>query len=114
MEQDRLDLQGPLEEIRERLEDVLDSERSALSLRPDHDARDRESFLDALPADVAGKLRELREYRFVDPEAFAADPWQAVYQGLQLFGLNGDWTRASRYPPAPRRRRSCSPMMRKR
>ena len=32
------------------------------------------------------------QYR-VNPEAVAADPWQAVYQAVQLFGFNGDWTR---------------------
>ena len=33
-EQERLDLAGPLEELRERLEEILDRERSTLSFRP--------------------------------------------------------------------------------
>jgi uncharacterized protein with von Willebrand factor type A (vWA) domain len=65
----RLNLAGPLEELRERLDDILDRERSRLSLEPDEQARVREAFLDALPNDIAGQLKELQDYRFVDPEA---------------------------------------------
>jgi uncharacterized protein with von Willebrand factor type A (vWA) domain len=68
-EQDRLDLEGPLAEIQERLDGILERERSALSFRAEDDARMRESFLDALPPDLPGRLQELREYRFVDPGA---------------------------------------------
>jgi uncharacterized protein with von Willebrand factor type A (vWA) domain len=64
-----LNLAGPLEELRERLEEVLDRERSRLSFEPDDDARMREAFLDSLPPDVAGKLKELQDYRFRDPGA---------------------------------------------
>ncbi|HJV05405.1 MAG TPA: hypothetical protein VJ868_09090, partial [Actinomycetota bacterium] len=68
-EQEHLDLEGPLREITERLDDVLERERTTLSFRDDEDARMREAFLDALPADLPGKLRELREYRFADADA---------------------------------------------
>ena len=68
-EQERLDLEGPLREVAERLEDILDRERTALSFRAEDDARMREAFLDALPLDLPGMLNELREYRFVDDEA---------------------------------------------
>jgi uncharacterized protein with von Willebrand factor type A (vWA) domain len=68
-ELERLDLEGPLNEIRERLDELLDLERTALSFKAEDDARMRESFLESLPPDVPGKLRELRDYRFVDPEA---------------------------------------------
>ena len=68
-EQAALDLQGPLEEIRERLEDIVERERSTLSFRAEEDARMREAFLDALPPDVPGRIRELSDYRFVDPQA---------------------------------------------
>ena len=64
-----LDLTGPLEDIRERLEQILDRERSALSFRDDDDARMREVFLDSLSPDAPGRLSELREYRFVDDVA---------------------------------------------
>jgi uncharacterized protein with von Willebrand factor type A (vWA) domain len=68
-EQERLDLEGPLREVAERLEDILERERTALSFRADDDARMREGFLDALPPDLPGKMNELRDYRFVDDEA---------------------------------------------
>lgn len=68
-EQAALDLAGPLEELRERLEEVIERERSALSFRAEDDARMREAFLDALPPDVPGRIRELTDYRFVDPDA---------------------------------------------
>jgi uncharacterized protein with von Willebrand factor type A (vWA) domain len=68
-EQANLDLAGPLEELRDRLDDIVDRERSTLSFRADDDARMREAFLDALPPDVPGRVGELSDYRFVDPEA---------------------------------------------
>jgi uncharacterized protein with von Willebrand factor type A (vWA) domain len=68
-EQQRLDLEGPLEEIRERLESLLDRERTTLSFQVEDDARMREQFLASLPDDMAGKLKELRDYRFVDKKA---------------------------------------------
>jgi uncharacterized protein with von Willebrand factor type A (vWA) domain len=71
-EQANLDLSGPLEELRERLDDILDRERSTLSFKAEDDARMREAFLDALPPDVPGRIGELSDYRFVDPEAQAA------------------------------------------
>ncbi len=68
-EQARLDLEGPLEDLARRLDDILERERTALSFRTEEDARAREAFLDTLPADLPGRLRDLREYGFVDPEA---------------------------------------------
>ena len=68
-EQGALNLQGPLEEIREQLEEIIERERTTLSFEPGDDARMREAFLDALPPDVPGKLKELTDYRFVDERA---------------------------------------------
>jgi uncharacterized protein with von Willebrand factor type A (vWA) domain len=68
-EEEALDLTGPLEEIREQLEEILDRERSTLSFKAEDDARMREMFLDSLPPDAPGKVRELSDYRFMDPEA---------------------------------------------
>ena len=68
-EEAALDLAGPLEEVREALEEILDRERSELSTRDDDDARMRESFLDELPPDAPGRIRELQDYRFADPQA---------------------------------------------
>jgi uncharacterized protein with von Willebrand factor type A (vWA) domain len=64
-----LDLAGPLEDFRERLEGLLERERATLSFEATEDARMREAFLDQLPADVPGQIRELTDYRFVDPQA---------------------------------------------
>jgi uncharacterized protein with von Willebrand factor type A (vWA) domain len=68
-EQDRLDLEGPLREVRTRLDEILETERRTLSFRAEDDARLREQFLDSLPHDPAGAIQELRDYRFVDPVA---------------------------------------------
>jgi len=68
-EQQHLDLEGPLEEIRERLEGIVERERTTLSFQVEDDARMRESFLDSLPEDMPGRLKELRDYRFVDKQA---------------------------------------------
>src|SRR5207249_5083380 len=54
-EQDQLDLAGPLEDIRERLEQVVERERTTLSFKAEDDARMRETFLDSLPPDVPGR-----------------------------------------------------------
>jgi uncharacterized protein with von Willebrand factor type A (vWA) domain len=68
-EEEFLNLAGPLEALHERLDDVVDRERSALSFHVEEDARMREAFLDALPPDAPGMIRELSGYGFVDPEA---------------------------------------------
>ncbi|HEX2025220.1 MAG TPA: hypothetical protein VHH92_02375, partial [Actinomycetota bacterium] len=69
LEEQRLDLDGPLDEIADRLAEVLERERTTLSFHDDDDARLRETFLDTLPDDLPGRLRDLRDYRFRDPEA---------------------------------------------
>jgi uncharacterized protein with von Willebrand factor type A (vWA) domain len=68
-EEHQLNLAGPLEELRERLDEVVDRERSTLAFRAEDDARLREAFLGSLPPDAPGQIRELSEYRFIDPEA---------------------------------------------
>ncbi len=67
--QAQLDLSGPLEDVRQRLEEVLERERTTLSFDATEDARMREAFLDQLPPDVPGQIGELTEYRFADREA---------------------------------------------
>src|SRR5207344_1699044 len=49
-EQANLDLAGPLEELRERLDDIVDRERSTLSFKAEDDARMREAFPEAQAA----------------------------------------------------------------
>ena len=68
-EQEMLNLAGPLEQIRERLDEILERERTELTFRDDDDARMRESFLDAPAPDAPGQVAELKEYRFSDPSA---------------------------------------------
>jgi uncharacterized protein with von Willebrand factor type A (vWA) domain len=68
-ERERLNLEGPLQEIQQRLDEILQMERSTLSFKAEDDARFREQFLDSLPPDPAGQIKELKEYRFVDAEA---------------------------------------------
>jgi uncharacterized protein with von Willebrand factor type A (vWA) domain len=67
--QSALDLSGPLEDVRERLEDLLERERTTLTFEATEDARMREAFLEQLPSDVPGQIGELTDYRFVDPQA---------------------------------------------
>jgi uncharacterized protein with von Willebrand factor type A (vWA) domain len=69
--QSALDLSGPLEDVRERLQELLERERATLSFEATDDARIREAFLDQLPADAPGQIGELTDYRFVDPQAQA-------------------------------------------
>ena len=53
-EQERLNLEGPLQEMRERLDEVLETERRTLSFMAEDDARLREQFLDSLPPEPIG------------------------------------------------------------
>ncbi len=68
-EQERLNLEGPLQEVQERLEELLEQERRTLSFQAEDSARLAEQFLDSLPPDPAGQIQELKDYRFADPEA---------------------------------------------
>src|SRR4249920_3165947 len=51
-EEHALSLAGPLEQVREQLEEILERERTTLSFSDEEDARMREAFLDTLPADA--------------------------------------------------------------
>lgn len=68
-EQDRLNLDGPLQEVAERLQEILEAERRTLSFDAGDQARLQEQFLDSLPTDPAGRINELKDYRFTDPNA---------------------------------------------
>ncbi|MDQ2837116.1 MAG: VWA domain-containing protein [Actinomycetota bacterium] len=65
-------LDGTLDEIRQLLEQALDSERAALFPDPADSARLAESELDALPADTARAVRQLADYPWRSAEAAAA------------------------------------------
>jgi uncharacterized protein with von Willebrand factor type A (vWA) domain len=68
-ERERGRLDGWLDRVRDRLDRVLELERGALARREDDDARMRESFLDSLPASVAGSISELKSYDFASSDA---------------------------------------------
>lgn len=64
-------LDGTLQQVRELLDRALDRERASLFPDPSDAARMAESELDALPADTAAAVRELRSYDWRSPEARA-------------------------------------------
>ena len=65
-------LDGLLEKVREKLDEALEHERSALFPDPSDDARFRESMLDMLPDDTSRAVRELADYEWRSPEALSA------------------------------------------
>ena len=83
---DELNLSGPLQRIREQLDDVVSTERAVLEERGDEDSTFRSAMLDALPNHPAGAIRELRNYDFVSPEAAAK--FQRLTEELQREVLN--------------------------
>ena len=68
---DRYDLGSSLEDIKKKLEEILQTERQGIKERtPEGPQRaQREQKLDAIPPDPAGRLRDLQQYDFVSPEA---------------------------------------------
>jgi uncharacterized protein with von Willebrand factor type A (vWA) domain len=86
---DRYDLGSSLDDIKKKLDDIVQTERDGIERRL-NDARDgardgkvpqemverfeqavarNKASLDQLPPDPAGRLRDLQQYDFVDPEA---------------------------------------------
>jgi uncharacterized protein with von Willebrand factor type A (vWA) domain len=68
---DRYDLGSSMEEIKKKLEEIVQTERQGIKERtPEGPQRaQREQKLDAIPPDPAGRLRDLQQYEFVSPEA---------------------------------------------
>src|SRR5207249_2730713 len=67
---DRYDLGSALEDIKKKLEQVIQTEREGLRRLPEGRPRARhEQQLDQLPPDPAGRIKALQDYEFVDPEA---------------------------------------------
>jgi uncharacterized protein with von Willebrand factor type A (vWA) domain len=68
---DRYDPGSSLEDIKRKLEQVVQTERAGLQQRvPESRERARrQGQLDRLPPDPAGRIRELQKYDFADPEA---------------------------------------------
>ena len=90
---ERYNLDSVMDDVRERLQDVLDTERGGIERRLDEARRQMQAAgedaehlqaamgmledrarrnteaLDALPKSAGGKIRELQEYDFMDPDA---------------------------------------------
>jgi uncharacterized protein with von Willebrand factor type A (vWA) domain len=68
---DRYDLGSSLEDIKKKLEEVVQTERQGIkdTVPEGPQRRQREQKLDAIPPDPAGRLRDLQAYDFVSPEA---------------------------------------------
>ena len=66
-----LNLAGPLEDVRRRLDEILDIERLELAQLDHEEARFQEAVLDALPGHPAGAIRDLSGYRWASPDAGA-------------------------------------------
>jgi uncharacterized protein with von Willebrand factor type A (vWA) domain len=68
---DRYDLGSALDDIKKKLDEILAKERAGIKERISNEAeRDRKlRDLDALPPEPAGRLKQLQDYRFTDPEA---------------------------------------------
>ena len=67
---DRYDLGSALEDIKKKLEQVLEQERAGIKDRlAGKSAEQKLAELDALPPDPAGKIKALQDYDFIDPEA---------------------------------------------
>src|SRR6185369_9504402 len=67
----RFDLGSSLEDIKKKLEEVVQTERQGIKDKTPEgkERRQREQKLDAIPPDPAGRLRDLQQYDFVSPEA---------------------------------------------
>ena len=90
----RYDLDSTVEDIRQRLQDVVDTERTGLEKRlqearrspegkslQEKITRQRLDQLDRIPDDLGGRLKELRNYEFTEPEA--AQKFQELLDQLQ-------------------------------
>lgn len=64
-----VDVNGPLAWLSDALDEVVDLERAALADTAGADARFAEAVLDSLPADPAGRFRELGTHDFASDEA---------------------------------------------
>ena len=68
---ERSNLSGPLQQVREELDNILGLERAVLADKEGDEAKIKRMQLDALPRHPAGALRELGNYDFSSSEAKA-------------------------------------------
>jgi uncharacterized protein with von Willebrand factor type A (vWA) domain len=65
----RMGLEGPLQDIADRLGEIVDRERTALTFAAEAEAAQRLAALDELPRDVAARIAALQEHRWADAQA---------------------------------------------
>ena len=68
---ERTNLSGPLQQVREELDNIIGLERAELADKEGDEAQLKQVQLDALPRHPAGALRELQNYDFSSSEAKA-------------------------------------------
>ncbi|HET7481444.1 MAG TPA: hypothetical protein VFK89_01155 [Actinomycetota bacterium] len=79
-------LAGPLQEVKQALDEIVGLERATLAADTSDDARMKEMALDMLPGHPAGALRELDNYDFSSGEAKAR--FEALKEKLKRDVLN--------------------------
>ncbi|GAA4937816.1 vWA domain-containing protein [Actinoplanes utahensis] len=77
----RGNLDGAVTRARQMLDQALATERDALAVRDDDDARFNEAMLDSLPRSVSQAVSELSEYDWTSQEA--RDIYQQILDGLR-------------------------------
>ncbi len=68
---DRYDLGSALDDIKKKLDEIVAKERGGIKERISHEGERARKLgeLDALPPDAPGKIKQLQDYRFTDPDA---------------------------------------------
>jgi uncharacterized protein with von Willebrand factor type A (vWA) domain len=68
---DKFDLGSALDDIKKKLDEIVAKERSGITERISHEGERARKLgeLDALPPDAPGKIKQLQDYRFSDPDA---------------------------------------------
>ena len=89
----RYNLDSTVEQLREKVQEVIDTEKKGIERRVNESetadakklmeriARQRNEQLDRLPDDLGGQVKGLRDYEFVDDEA--RQKFEELMQGLQ-------------------------------
>jgi uncharacterized protein with von Willebrand factor type A (vWA) domain len=89
--QERMGAPDPLAGVRERLDEITETERRALADDDSDDARFAEVALDALPENAADRVRRLREHTWRSPEAQEA--FEALLDELRRQALDTTFRR---------------------
>ena len=105
-------LDGLLDKVRDKLDEALEHERSALFPDPSDDARFREASLDMLPEDTSRAVRELADYDWRSPEARTAyDEIREMLRRDVLDQQFKDLTRGLQSTPTPEAQQALKDML---